>query len=152
MRVDELFSFRRPLQLFLLKCIGYQGKEGIWVVAVAFRLGAVSDRQLRTLGRDDGRLVTARRKTLATSRGQGVLSFSVGEAGSTWSTDRVLKVNDRRRHGCVLIGDSPTDRGLKTVAATGDHRAKEQCVPEEGQTHFSSEDYEKMSQSPAVLG
>lgn len=46
MRVDELFSFRRPLQPFLLKCIGHQGKEGVWVVAVAFRLGTVSDRQL----------------------------------------------------------------------------------------------------------
>ena len=46
MRVDELFSFRRPLRSFLLKYIGYQGKEGIWVVAVAFRLGTVADRQL----------------------------------------------------------------------------------------------------------
>jgi len=43
MRVDELFSFRRPLRSFLLKYIGYQGKEGIWVVAVAFRLGTVAD-------------------------------------------------------------------------------------------------------------
>ncbi len=46
MRVDELFSFRRPPQSFLLKCIGYQGKEGIWVVAVAFLLGTVADRWL----------------------------------------------------------------------------------------------------------
>ena len=46
MRVDETFSYRRSLQPFVLNCIGYQAKEGIWVVALAFQLGTQPDRQV----------------------------------------------------------------------------------------------------------
>jgi hypothetical protein len=38
MRVTDLFSFRRQGIPITTRAIGYQGKEGIWVVAVAFCL------------------------------------------------------------------------------------------------------------------
>ncbi len=46
MRVEEVFSYRRPLQPFLLNCVGYQAKGGVWVVALAFQLGAESERHI----------------------------------------------------------------------------------------------------------
>ena len=44
MRVREVFSYRRPLQPFLLNCVGYQAKGGVWVVTLAFQLGTESER------------------------------------------------------------------------------------------------------------
>ena len=44
MRVEEVFSYRRPLQPFLLNCVGYQAKGGVWVVTLAFQLGTESER------------------------------------------------------------------------------------------------------------
>lgn len=44
MRVGEVFSYRRPLQPFLLNCVGYQAKGGVWVVTLAFQLGTESER------------------------------------------------------------------------------------------------------------
>src|SRR5712691_5467353 len=38
MRVTDLFSFRRQGLPITVKAIGYQGKEGTWVVTVAFRI------------------------------------------------------------------------------------------------------------------
>ncbi|MEW6296788.1 MAG: hypothetical protein AB1671_03495 [Thermodesulfobacteriota bacterium] len=38
MRVTDLFSFRRAGTALTAKLIGYHGKEGVWVVAVVFRL------------------------------------------------------------------------------------------------------------------
>src|SRR5713101_6978383 len=38
MRVHDLFSFRRQGIPISVRPIGYQGKEGTWVVAVAFRI------------------------------------------------------------------------------------------------------------------
>jgi len=35
-RVDDLFSFRRQNLPIVTKLVGYQAKEGIWVVAIAF--------------------------------------------------------------------------------------------------------------------
>ena len=49
MRVEEVFSYRRPLQPFVLNCIGYQATGGTWVVTLAFQLGAESGR--RVVGR-----------------------------------------------------------------------------------------------------
>ena len=46
MRVEEVFSYRRPLQPFLLNCVGYQAKGGAWVVTLAFQLGAESERRI----------------------------------------------------------------------------------------------------------
>ena len=46
MRVEEVFSYRRPLQPFLLNCLGYQATGGVWVVALAFQLGAESERRV----------------------------------------------------------------------------------------------------------
>ncbi len=46
MRVREVFSYRRPLQPFLLNCVGYQAKGGVWVVTLAFRLGPESARHI----------------------------------------------------------------------------------------------------------
>ena len=46
MRVKEVFSYRRPLQPFLLNCVGYQAKGGVWVVTLAFHLGAESERSV----------------------------------------------------------------------------------------------------------
>ena len=46
MRVEEVFSYRRPLQPFLLNCIGYQAKGGVWLVILAFRLGTESARHV----------------------------------------------------------------------------------------------------------
>lgn len=46
MRVEEVFSYRRPLQPFLLNCIGYQAKGGAWVVTLAFQLGTESARHV----------------------------------------------------------------------------------------------------------
>lgn len=43
-RVGEVFSYRRPLQPFLLNCVGYQAKGGVWVVTLAFQLGTESER------------------------------------------------------------------------------------------------------------
>ncbi len=43
MRVEEVFSYRRSLQPFLLNCIGYQAQGGLWVVTLAFQLGTASD-------------------------------------------------------------------------------------------------------------
>lgn len=40
MRVAELFSFRRAGIAITAKPVGYQGKEGIWVVALAFRVAS----------------------------------------------------------------------------------------------------------------
>ena len=44
MRVEEVFSYRRPLQPFLLNCVGYQAKGGVWVVTLVFQLGTESER------------------------------------------------------------------------------------------------------------
>ena len=44
MRVEEVFSYRRPLQPFVLNCVGYQAKGGAWVVTFAFQLGTESER------------------------------------------------------------------------------------------------------------
>ncbi len=44
MRVEEVFSYRRPLQPFLLNCVGYQVKGGVWVVTLVFQLGTESER------------------------------------------------------------------------------------------------------------
>ena len=44
MRVEEVFSYRRPLQPFFLNCIGYQAEGGVWVVTLAFQLEAESER------------------------------------------------------------------------------------------------------------
>ncbi len=44
MRVEEVFSYRRPLQPFFLNCVGYQAKGGVWVVTVAFQIGTESER------------------------------------------------------------------------------------------------------------
>ena len=46
MRVAEVFSYRRPLQPFLLNCIGYQATGGTWVVTLAFQLGTESERHV----------------------------------------------------------------------------------------------------------
>ena len=46
MRVSEIFSSRRPFQPFALNCLGYQAKEGMWVVVLAFRLGTKPERCL----------------------------------------------------------------------------------------------------------
>lgn len=46
MRVEEVFSYRRPLQPFLLNCVGYQAKGGVWVVTLAFQLGTESERHV----------------------------------------------------------------------------------------------------------
>ncbi len=46
MRVEEVFSYRRPLQPFLLNGVGYQAKGGVWVVTLAFQLGAESERSV----------------------------------------------------------------------------------------------------------
>jgi len=46
MRVEEVFSYRRPLQPFLLNCVGYQAKGGVWVVTFAFQLGTESERHV----------------------------------------------------------------------------------------------------------
>jgi len=42
MRVTDLFSFRREDIAITVQPVGYQAKEGIWVVAIAFRLGGSS--------------------------------------------------------------------------------------------------------------
>jgi hypothetical protein len=39
MRVTDLFSFRRDGIAITIQPVGYQAREGVWVVAVAFRLG-----------------------------------------------------------------------------------------------------------------
>jgi hypothetical protein len=39
MRVIDLFSFRREDIAITVQPVGYQAKEGVWVVAIAFRLG-----------------------------------------------------------------------------------------------------------------
>lgn len=46
MRVREVFSYRRLLQPFLLNCVGYQAKGGVWVVTLAFQLGTESERHV----------------------------------------------------------------------------------------------------------
>lgn len=46
MRVEEVFSYRRPLQPFVLNCIGYQATGGVWVVTLAFQLGTESERHV----------------------------------------------------------------------------------------------------------
>src|SRR5215471_1811939 len=38
MRVEELFSFRRAGLSANVQLLGYQAKEGVWVIIVAFRL------------------------------------------------------------------------------------------------------------------
>jgi hypothetical protein len=38
MRVEELFSFRRTQRSAAIQLFGYQAKEGVWVVVVAFHL------------------------------------------------------------------------------------------------------------------
>lgn len=38
MRVEELFSFRRVGLLANVQLVGYQAKEGVWVIVVAFHL------------------------------------------------------------------------------------------------------------------
>ena len=40
MRVPALFSFRREGLPITVRLIGYQGREGVWLVAVAFRIAA----------------------------------------------------------------------------------------------------------------
>ena len=40
MRVHELFSFRREGLPITVRLVGYQGREGVWLVAVAFRIAA----------------------------------------------------------------------------------------------------------------
>ena len=40
-RVANLFSFRRPGLPITARAIGYQAKEGLWVVAVAFRIAGI---------------------------------------------------------------------------------------------------------------
>ncbi len=49
MRVEEVFSYRRPLQPFVLNCIGYQATGGVWIVTLAFQLGAESERPVAGL-------------------------------------------------------------------------------------------------------
>ncbi len=46
MRVADIFSYRRPLQPFVLNCIGYQATGGVWIVTLAFQLGAESERRV----------------------------------------------------------------------------------------------------------
>ncbi len=41
MRVTDLFSFRRQGLPITVRAIGYQGKEGTWVVALAFRIAGI---------------------------------------------------------------------------------------------------------------
>ncbi len=40
MRVRELFSFRREGLPITVRLVGYQGREGVWLIAVAFRIAA----------------------------------------------------------------------------------------------------------------
>lgn len=49
MRVEEVFSYRRPLQPFVLNCIGYQATGGVWIVTLAFQLGTESERPVAGL-------------------------------------------------------------------------------------------------------
>ena len=39
LRVRDLFSFRREGMPIAVRLVGYQGREGVWVVAVAVRIG-----------------------------------------------------------------------------------------------------------------
>src|SRR5262245_32477225 len=41
LRVTDLFSFRRPGLPITVRAIGYQAKEGTWVIAVAFRIAGI---------------------------------------------------------------------------------------------------------------
>ena len=50
-RVHDLFSFRREGAPITVRLVGYQGREGVWLIAVAFRIARImTDVQSRLEG------------------------------------------------------------------------------------------------------
>ena len=50
LRVHDLFSFRREGMPITVRLVGYQGREGVWLIAVAFRLAITTDVQSQLEG------------------------------------------------------------------------------------------------------
>lgn len=50
LRVRDLFSFRREGLPITVRLVGYQGREGVWLIAVAFRIAITTDVQSQLEG------------------------------------------------------------------------------------------------------
>ncbi len=118
MRVREVFSYRRPLQPFLLNCVGYQAKGGVWVVTLAFQLGTESERYvagrvyLNPLQNEDAVFLQ-----YLTLQERFVFVFLNSALSSGVSQERVWSIEERYRIRLLLsqTGRAVSQRPVNTL-------------------------------------